>query len=254
MTFSEEYIPDRGQDLGEDIEYPTAFGITFTPRVQMYSLIGLGVVGFLYILMNLTWPAWKTLETKQAEQRELESQIEMRSSEEYAQKISRRQQELREKEALRQQVLALFADEESLKTLLLDVNRFFKSRNVELLSFTPSDPTIINDGSLGTAVNNKLKRQTVSLDMQGDFRQIYSIVRDLERLQPLVVVNSLNANVLEGGDQVFVVASQGGTEVIPGGDTKVKVSAQVSVLLPLTAAEKSRLESAAAEKKPAEKK
>jgi hypothetical protein len=234
MTFSEEFRTSQEQDFEEGVEYPVAFGITFTPQVQMYSLIALGVIGFLYILMNMTMPAWETLKTKQSEQADLKSQVEAQKSGEYGKKIKKLELELQKKEVLKQQVLALFADENNLKTLLLDVNQFFKSRNVDLISFTPTDPVIIEDSSLGAALNNKLKKQTVSLEMEGDFQQIYSIIRDLERLQPLILVNNLSANVEDGGNEVFVVTAPEGTQVIRGGATKVKVVAQISVILPLT--------------------
>lgn len=252
MTFSEEFNSDEGQDFGEGLEYPEAFGITFTPKVQMYALIGLGVVGFLYLLMNMTMPAWNNLKTKQTEQADLKNQVETQKSGEYGKKIQTLEQQLQEKEALRKQVLALFADESNLRTLLLDVNQFFKSRNVELISFTPTDPVIIEDSSLGEALNKKLKKQSVSLEMEGDFQQIYAIIRDLERLQPLIVVNNLNANVVDSGNEVFVVTAPEGTQVIRGGSSKVKVTAQISVILPLSPEEAAQLAPPPAETPPAE--
>lgn len=235
MTFTPEYTTaNEDQEFDQVVEYPEAFGITFTPNVQMYSLIGLGVLGFLYLMMNMALPAWEKLSQKQSEQAELKSDVELRQSGEYTRRIQQLEQELVEKEALRRQVLALFADEANLRTLLLDVNQFFKTRNVDLISFTPTEPVIITDGSLGEAVNNKLRRQTVSLDIEGDFRQIYAILRDLERLQPLIVINNLDVQVMDGGNEVFVVTAPQGAQVIPGGDRKVKVTTQISVILPLS--------------------
>ena len=59
-SYSEEYstttIIDEEFDASAD--YPTAFGITFTPQITGIALGVVGVVGMVYILISFFLPAW----------------------------------------------------------------------------------------------------------------------------------------------------------------------------------------------------
>ena len=56
-------------------------------------------------------------------------------------------------------------------------------------------PVLIEDGSFGIEVNSKLKRSIVNVDIEGDFEQTQSIMRNIERLQPLLLVKNYNSRL-----------------------------------------------------------
>ncbi len=58
MTYADQdFLPVEGQE--EAPNYPTAFGITFTPRVSgiVFGLLGLAAAA--YLLVNVVQPAWQ---------------------------------------------------------------------------------------------------------------------------------------------------------------------------------------------------
>lgn len=234
MTYTGEFKPDEGQDFDEGGKYPVAFGITFTPKVSGIALGLLGGVGAIYLLMNMVLPAYKTYQEQKTQENDLLQKVEQQNNSEYAQKIQKAEQELQQKQALRKEILAFFGSERSLDTLLLDINRFFKSRNVDLISFTPEgDVTPIEDSSLGQGVNQKLKRQNISIQMEGGFEQTQSILRDLEKLQPLILIQNLATQTIDEQDKVLVVTSKQNSQVIPQ-QNKVKTTFLLQVILPVS--------------------
>lgn len=64
----------------------------------------------------------------------------------------------------------------------------------ELLQFTPSQPVPLGEGGPPELANN-LNRQTVDISMRALFPQTLSILRNLERLEPLIVVRGLNQSI-----------------------------------------------------------
>jgi hypothetical protein len=62
MTFTEEF---ENQELAELDQYPTAFGITFTPRNSGIAAGVLGLLGSFYLLFNWVMPAYNTLQQLQ---------------------------------------------------------------------------------------------------------------------------------------------------------------------------------------------
>ncbi len=63
----------------------------------------------------------------------------------------------------------------------------------ELLSFTPSPSVLLADGP--PELNGKLERYTVNVSMQALFPQTQSIMRNLERLEPLVVIRDVQQSI-----------------------------------------------------------
>ena len=61
-------------------------------------------------------------------------------------------------------------------------------------------PGLVTDGSLGPELNNKLKRQTINVEIEGNFNHAQSIIRRIELLQPLLILR--NMEVKYGGEQV----------------------------------------------------
>jgi type IV pilus assembly protein PilO len=113
----------------------------------------------------------------------------------------------------------------------------------QLTKFTP-DPKlsgVITDGSYGSLVNNKLKRQVTAVTFEGNFSQTQSILRSIERLQPLLVFKNLEFVVGDGtpgkvsSSRLYEV--QGNTvRFLPNcqPEPKITSSFQLEALLPLT--------------------
>jgi type IV pilus assembly protein PilO len=72
----------------------------------------------------------------------------------------------------------------------------------QLEKFEPDDKKtgVIADGSYGSLVDNKLKRQTVNVEFAGNFNQTQQILRSIERLQPLLVLKNMDMKVGKDGN------------------------------------------------------
>ncbi|MBN3959978.1 pilus assembly protein PilO [Nostoc sp. NMS8] len=183
---------------------PVVFGIAFTPKVIgiLVGVIGLGTAG--YILVSLLMPAWENYQQQQAKSSELQGQIEQKKAN--IKQIDKLKDELAQAKQQKVQVLALFANEKSLDTLLLDLNRLIESGNTptsvstvraKLDKFTPvsQKPEPVADGSLGLQVDNKLKRSIINAQITGTYEQTQSIIRNIERLQPLLIVKDYQSTL-----------------------------------------------------------
>ena len=242
MTFTEEYLGDE-DDLQGSSEYPSAFGITFTPRVSGIAIGVLGLLGSLYLALNWLLPMYDQYQKLKTDEITKQDQITQRKIGDLDRKIEALQIQLQQKESQKQQVLAMFAREQDLNTLLLDISNLLKNRNIELLSFSPQGKMApISDGSLGEMVNNKLKRQTYQAKLRGSFESTQAVVRDLERLQPLVIVRGLRSQA-EAQENVgtLVGTSPSSAQVIPAQNLPITTDMQLDVIIPLTAEEVAKL-------------
>ena len=241
MTFTEEF---EDRELEEFDEYPIAFGITFTPRNSGIAAAVLGLLGSFYLLFNWVMPAYNTLQQLQNDAAGKQQQIDQQKSGLRPAELAKIESQLQQKEATKQQILALFAQEKNLSTILLDISNIFKSRNVKLISFQPQglEPVVVSDGSLGSAVNNKLKRQTLNVKIEGNYANTQEVIRDLERLQPLILLNSLNTQMEKEGSAVQVVSTgKNKATIVPQGDKPVTTTFLLDVIIPLNAAELAKL-------------
>src|SRR4028119_1789185 len=188
MTYADdEFIPAGGQE--ENRSYPTAFGITFTPRVGGIIFGVLGLLGATYLLLNVVQPAWQKyqeldndIKTKQAQ---LQRQAEIKKE------MAQANQELEQSQQRNKQVLTLFSNERTLDTLLLDLNSPIKERRGTLTYFEPVKQTAqAANSNLAEPIpgNGKLARKTYNVRFEGTFEQTQSILRNYERLQSLLIV------------------------------------------------------------------
>ncbi|MBD2621605.1 pilus assembly protein [Microcystis flos-aquae FACHB-1344] len=241
MTFTEEF---EDRELEEFDEYPIAFGITFTPRNSGIAAAVLGLLGSFYLLFNWVMPAYDTWQQLQNDAAGKQQQIDQQKSGLRPAELAKIESQLQQKEATKQQILSLFAKEKDLSTILLDISNIFKSRNVKLISFQPQrlEPVVVSDGSLGSAVNNKLKRQTLNVKLEGNYANTQEVIRDLERLQPLILLNSLNTQMEKEGSAVKVVSTGNNkATIVPQGDKPVTTTFLLDVIIPLNAAELAKL-------------
>ena len=239
MTYTEEeFVGDPGFEDAPD--YPVAFGITFTPQVSGVAIAVLGLAVAAYILMTFVQPAWENYQTLRGSISEKEDQVANRQA--IQNQIQEVQQQLEITQGKQEQVLALFTDERELNTLLLDLNRSVEAREGQLISYTPAgEITIIDDGSYGEAVNVKLKRQSIDIQIQGTYNQTRSILQRLEELQSLLLVNNLSSELSEP----TTVTYRNGNVVV-GEPPTLSTTFQLNALVPLSEEERAAIAEAEA--------
>ena len=221
--------------------YPSVFGITFNPIVSglCIAAVGVGISGYMF--MSYLQPQMaknQELETKLAQ---TEDQIQQRKDN--AKKIAIAEQSLDRANAQKEVVIGLFASDKKLDTLLLDLNKLVNIRQGELQTFKPDLPVpgvgssgaaVVSDSSLGAALNNKIKRKGISIEVKGNFDRVQSILRTIERLDQLLLVKDFKAEV-DKTEQKILVNAQG--RLIPQPEASIKTSFKIQALIPLTPAE-----------------
>lgn len=231
MTVSGDFIPSVDERDGDAPAYPTVFGIALSPTIIGLLVALLGVGGAIYLFLNQVQPAWQQSQALQADIETKETQIKQQGD--IKKKIEEANRKLETAKQRREDVYALFADERTLDTLLLDLNRLINARNAKLNSFTP-DPqpaAVVTDSSLGPEVNGKLKRKEITVNLEGNFEQTQSIMRSIELLQPLLVIKSFKSD-LDKSTQKITVDQRGRVVPVGRADTKIKTSFKLQALMP----------------------
>jgi type IV pilus assembly protein PilO len=199
----------------------------------------MGIAGYLFTSsIQPQFTKNQELETKLAQ---TQDQIQQRKDN--VQKIAAAEKSLDSAKAQKQVVTGLFASDKKLDTLLLDLNKLVNIRQGELQKFTPDLPVatggssgaaVVSDGSLGAALNNKIKRKGVGIEVRGSFEQVQSILRTIERLDQLLLIKDFHADA-EKETQKILVDAQG--KVLPPPVAVIKTSFKIQALIPLTPAE-----------------
>ena len=277
MTVSDDFIPgDPNFDAAPN--YPVIFGIALTPVVSGVLLAIVGIGAATYLLLNYVQPEWEKYQALEQKVNDKKDQVSRQG--EILKEIAKAKEELDTAKRKRNEVLSLFANEGTFNTLLLDMNTQIKQRTTEanaaksaklaacpawvrsnlkdletqvgdltiapaLRKFTP-DPKIsgvINDGAYGALVNNKLKRQVVNVSLEGNYNQTQSIMRSIERLQPLLVFKNFELTQAQ--------AKTGGLFEIRGNvvqflnecqpEAKITTNFQLEALQPLTDADRATI-------------
>ncbi len=244
MSYSSDLI-DNDVSISQSFiaapAYPSVFGITFSPIVIGLGVaaVGLGISGYLY--MSYLQPQLAKNEELATKLAQTQEQIQLRKDN--AKKIAEAEQSRDKVKAQKQAVTALFASDKKLDTLLLDLNKLVNIRQGELQTFKPDEPAansgssgaaIVTDSSLGAALNNKIKRKGVAVEVTGTFEQVQSILRTIERLDQLLLVKDFRADA-DVSSQKIVLDDRG--KVIPQPDGKLKTSFKIQALIPLNPAE-----------------
>ena len=277
MTASDDFIPgDPNFDAAP--AYPVVFGVSLTPMVSgvLLAIAGIGLA--TYLLLNLVQPEWEKNQALNQKVTDKRDQVSRQAD--ILREINKAKEDLDAAKKQRSDVYSLFANEGTLNTLLLDINRQIEQRNAETVRATqdklascpawvrsnlkevetqvgelsaranlkkfspdPKGTGVITDSSYGAVVNGKLKRQTVAVALEGNYNQTQSIMRSVERLQPLLVFKSFELAQVPGkgagGSQLY--ETQGNTVRFLTGcqpDTKLTTTFQLEALVPLTDAEK----------------
>ena len=230
MTLADDFLSDDQQGLG--VDYPEVFGITFTPVISGMALAVVGVIGAIYIFMNMVKPAQESYKQVKTQVEEKQGQLDRIKSGDLDEQLTNLNKELIQKKALKSQVISLFTNENDLDTLLLDINSFITAKGATMINYSPDGQIVtVEDGSLGSAVNGKLKRKSISLEIEGTFSQTQAFLNDLERLQPLLIVQDYSSQVSEKAPVVVSVSQKA---LIPTQATKLKTRLSIDAILPLS--------------------
>lgn len=218
MTVSEEFIPGAGEQEGGG---GGLFGIKLTPKLIGILVAVAGVAASVGLFMYLLQPEWTKKE-------ELDGKIKTKKEEiatlqrGIAQKEEAQRALDREKQ-LQAEVNTLFGDAKTLDTLLLDINKWVKKDGAKLVGFNPEqdeitralfieDPKTKQKQGMGSLAS--FDALSVSLDLEGTFSQIQSVLGKIERLEPLVMVGKFESAVTQEEDKKIKV------EVDPEGKVK----------------------------------
>ncbi|EAW35785.1 hypothetical protein [Lyngbya sp. PCC 8106] len=249
MTAANEFIE---VDDEQDIETPVVLGVPLTPKNIGIAVAVVGVLLAGFGMFKLVLPTM-------AEGRELDNQIvatqqEIEQQEERLSKKGEAEQQLIEAQQRRASVTALFADEDTLETLIFDIEEQLNRVNAGITEdeekaiitkFEPTQPSganqsnsaieVVNDGSLGSAVNGKLRRRGYEVEFEGSFAQTRQFLIILERMQPMLVVRDLKTELVESAPVVEGEYKQG--KFIPASEQpqrRLKTSFTLSALMPLS--------------------
>lgn len=217
MTASGDFIPGDAQDFEGAPTYPTVFGVQLTPVISGLLLFVLGVAGAMWLYFNLVQGEAQSNQQLKTDIASKEALLVDQDAIE--QQIAEAETRKAEADQMRSDVLALFATDDSISTLLLDVNARVQSVNAGIqdeddranLSRFELDPElsgVITDGSFGAEVNNRLQRNVFNVAIEGNFPQTEAIIRSIERLQPLIVLRDYQSS-LEFSDQSILINPQG---------------------------------------------
>ncbi|MFP4135251.1 MAG: pilus assembly protein PilO [Halothece sp.] len=210
MTFSDELPPEERLE-DEGVDYPEAFGITFTPLVSGIVFGVAGLIAAIYLWFQLAQPKQQEYNDLVSEKDQLENQIEDQPN--LRDRLDELEGEINQVRSQQNQVLALLSSRESLDVLLFDLEQTIErtatqigsvevageNSEFQLESFNPqtTTPQVVEDGSFGSAVDGKIQRKTYSLEVTGTYSQTQQLLRNLEQLQPLLLVNDFSTQLTE---------------------------------------------------------
>jgi type IV pilus assembly protein PilO len=253
MTLSDDLSFSRNTNFDDaSSSYPVVFGVTFTPTVIGGLIGGFGLLGAIFVGLNMVSPELEKFNGLKTKRDELQGQVDQKTAQ--AKKADEVRADLAKTKEQQVQVLGLFANEKSLETLLIDTSRQVESSNTSVLGsnavraklkkFVPAGdkPEIIADSSLGEKVNNKLKRQLIKVEIEGNFEQTRLIMRNIERLQPLLLVQNYDSKLVAPE----VEKSDEKRPSVRKEIGKLSTSFDLVALMPLTAEEQAQIAAKAA--------
>ena len=231
MTFAEDFLEEKG--LEED--YPSVFGITFTPTITGIVLAVLGIVGAAYMYMNMVKPTQAKYQQLETKKEQVQAQLNQIKRGDLQKLLAQRQADLKAQKALKSRVVAMFTNEKDLDTLLIDLNNFVAANNGELLKYQPdSSISTITNNSLGPNTEGKLKRKGISISFEANFAQTKKIISDLEKLQPLLMVKSISSKVSE---EPTAILTSSQSQIVPRQTAVLNTEIKLDAILPLSQAE-----------------
>ncbi|PSP16379.1 MAG: hypothetical protein BRC58_09040, partial [Cyanobacteria bacterium QS_8_64_29] len=205
-------------------------------------LVGvLGVFVGAYLYLNWVGPAREEYRQLQQERRDKQAQLQGGTGASHERQ--QLQAQLQQARANRQFVASLLASEGALDTLIADLQQIVTETNTalgttaegerfELRKFQPTGEgaQIVQDSSLGSALNGNIKRRSYAVEATGTFRQTLAVLREIERLQALLLVRNFQAEIAEPPSLEYQPAQQA---LVPQTQPRLQVSFRLDALLPL---------------------
>jgi type IV pilus assembly protein PilO len=235
MTYSEDLM-DTTQ-LSNDTyldapNYPVIFGVSLSPMLIGGLVAAIGVIASGYLGYTNVMPIVQANDELQTKLNDIQQQIQERKNN--GAKIVEAEAKLKVVTAQKETVLSLFANDKKLETLLLDLNKLVNERQGELQRFTPdvAGTGIINDGFLGSALNGKIRRKSTDVAMNGNFEQIQSILRTVERMDRFLILKDFRADLDTTNANTLLTTGN-----VAGNTPKLKASFKLQAIIPLSAAE-----------------
>ncbi len=243
MTYSEDLMNTTQLDdttyLADAPNHPVIFGLTLSPLVigGVVGVIGLIAAGFCAV--TYVMPKYQANQELQTKVNDINKQIQDRKNN--AIKIAEAEEKVKVVTAQREAVLSLFANDKKLDTLLLDLNKLVNERQGELRKFTPDSAGTgtITDGALGLALNGKIRRKSIDVEMTGGFEQIQSILRTVERMDRFLILKDFKADLRNPSANTGIVNTAGAA-------AKLKAGFKLQAIIPLTTEENAAAAAAAA--------
>lgn len=240
MTAGGDFISPNDTEL-EGSSYPTVFGLSLTPTVLGLLALLAGALGAVWLWLNVVQPTLQ--QNQQLRQDVAAKQQQLVDQGQIQKRIEEARVQLSDAKQLQAEVLSLFATDKSLDTLLLDVNERVQSANSGIqdpdkravlarFDLNSDASGVVTDSSYGAAVNNKLERRVYDVQIQGSFPQVVSIIRSIERLQPLLVVSNLDAQ-LDTSTQRLLLDNRGRVMTSGQPETRITTTFQLSALVPV---------------------
>lgn len=232
MTFADDFATEDGALAGD---YPSAFGITFTPPVTGVAIAVAGIALAAYGFINYVKPAQEELKQATVKKQELQGQLNKIKTGDLQLKLAQLEADLADRKVLKSRVVSMFTSEKDLDTLLLDIDNFIAANQANLVQYQPdSNVSVIDDASLGAEVQGKLKRQGVSLTIEGTFNETKQVLQDLERLQPLLMIQSISSTIDE---KPTAILTSSNTQIVPKEPAELKTQIKLDAILPSSQAE-----------------
>lgn len=252
MIYTDKFSSDFDSGFEEE-NYPTAFGITFTPQTSGITFSILGLLAALYIIFNFGITAFTNYQNLKQLEQERQQQIDFYKTRGAAQKFAQAERELKQAKVTKAEVILLFSTEQTLDTLLFDISNIASAKKVRLTSFQPQSggTKAIEDSSLGQEVQGVLKQTTIDIVMEGSFEDTEKFLQDLERLQALLLLRNMNVSLdtknLIG--TVYIDPLNKKAKVVPGQQNKLNTSFTLKAILPLIPNELKEMAAKKTEKK-----
>jgi type IV pilus assembly protein PilO len=232
MTFADDFASEDQNVAGN---YPSAFGITFTPIISGVAIGVSGIALAVYGFINYVNPAHAKYTEASTKKQELQGQLAQIKTGDLQLELAQLESDLAAQKVLRSRVISMFTSEQDLDTLLIDLDNFAMSNQANLMQYQPDgNLTTIDDDSLGTDVKGKLKKQSFSLALKGTFTETKQILQDLERLQPLLMIQSISSTV---EDKPTGILTSSNSQIVSQKQAELKTEIKLDAILPSSQAE-----------------
>jgi type IV pilus assembly protein PilO len=232
MTFADDFATEEKSLEGD---YPTAFGITFTPVIMGVAIAVAGITLAVYGFVKYVQPAQKTYQEALTQRETLQAQLNSIKTGDLQLKLAQLESDLASEKVTKSRVLAMFTSENDLETLLIDLNGFIATNQGNLTQFQPEAEVItVSDASLGAEIQGKLKKKSIAMTFEGTFNETKEILQDLERLQPLLMVQTINSTVK---DKPTAILTSGNSSIVPQKQAELKTEIKLDAILPMSQTE-----------------